>query len=344
MKLNRGKQIVPLKAVIYGSEGIGKSTLASQLPNPLFLDVEGGTNQLDVLRVDENFKEWKQVEQAIEELDVELTQNPNLCKTLVIDTIDVAESLLAEQVVKNEKNPNCTTIGDIPYGNGQLKLRNQVDKFLKSLDNLREKHGIHIVLLGHSHIRRQEKPDEQGVFDRYELKLTAKVAERIKEWSDLLLFINYKTDIIKSSNKMEKNKLVGGKRVIYTTHTTAWDAKNRFGLPDELPLEIKSIEKLFNNNSVQPTEAKAEVKEEILDDPDFTEIPAEIPEELKHLMEKDNISEKQILKALIDIGQITKFNDMAGRETKLIDLDPEFIKNSLITPWDNFLNYLKKNQ
>lgn len=351
MKLNRGKQTVPLKAVIYGSEGIGKSTLASQLPDPLFIDVEGGTNQLDVLRVDENFKEWIQVEEALTEIDQELTQNPDLCKTLVVDTIDVAETLLAQEVVKDEKNPKIITIGDIPYGNGQLRLKNRIDKFLKSLDELREKHGIHIILLGHSHLKRQEKPDEQGAFDRYELKLASKVAERIKEWSDLLLFINYKTDIIKSGNKMEKNKLVGGKRVIYTTHTTAWDAKNRFGLDDELPLDIGSIINLFTVSSnpiktqkVEKQTTKVETKEETLDDPDFKEIPLEVPVELKRLMERDSVTEDQIIDALISIGQITEFNDTANRKTKLIDLRPDFIENSLVKPWDNFLNYLKNNQ
>ncbi len=37
-----GIQTAPVKTVLYGPEGIGKSTFASHFPNPVFIDTEGG--------------------------------------------------------------------------------------------------------------------------------------------------------------------------------------------------------------------------------------------------------------------------------------------------------------
>lgn len=364
MKISKGRQRVPIKVVVYGPEGIGKTTLASQMPDPLFLDIENGTKQLDVTRIDQDFKAWNQVTAVLNELDEALTQDRNFCRTLVIDTIDVAETLLSERIVEEAHSEKIQSLSDFAYGTGQVKLRERMNEFLKKLDSLREKHGIHIVLLGHSHLQRCEKPDETGSYDRFELKLTHKVASRVKEWCDVMLFLNYKTQVITPSNKMEKNKLVGGQRVIYTTHHTAWDAKNRFNLPEELPLEYKAIEEIFtlNDFSIQVTDehdpvfaepsvtlkndGTVEVHDEngnILGDPDFTEIEPEVPKELSRLMEKDNVSEEQILKALVSIRKIEEFNEAENRRTRLYDLKPEFIEKNLIQPWEGFIKFLKKN-
>lgn len=358
MKLSKGRELVPIKIVIYGSEGIGKTTLASQFPKPLFLDIENGSKQLDVIRVDQNFKEWNQVEQTLNELDQALTKDKNFCKTLVIDTIDVAEILLSEQIIKDTNNKRITSMSDFPWGGGQIKLREKMNEFLKKLDNIKEKHNIHIALLAHSHIKKFEKPDETGSFDRYELKLSTKVAERIKEWCDVLLFINYKTQIISSQNKMEKNKLIGGERVIYTTHHNAWDAKNRFSLPEELPLKYESIEEIFklSDDSIHVVDEKDPVFDEPsitsktdgtvetngdLNDLDFTEIEFSVTDHLYELMQQDNVTEDQIIDALIQINKIP--NEKDGRRPRISDLNDEFIQKNLIDTWDGFISFLHSN-
>ena len=355
MNISKGRELVPIKIVVYGSEGIGKTTLASHFPKPLFLDIENGTKQLDVIRVDQNFKEWKQIENTLKEVDQALTNDKNFCKTLVIDTIDVAEILLSEQIVKDANNKKITSISDFPWGGGQTKLRERMNEFLKELDNLREKHNIHIALLAHSHIKKFEKPDKTGSFDRYELKLTTKVAERIKEWCDVLLFVNYKTEIISSQNKMEKNKLIGGQRVMYTTHHNAWDAKNRFSLPEEIPLDYKSIEEIFklSDDSIYVVDEKDPVFDEpsityktdgsveINGDPDFTEIEFSVLDHLKELMQQNNVTEDQVIDALIQIEKIP--NEKDGRKPKISDLNEDFIQKILIDTWDSFINFLHKN-
>ena len=103
--------------------------------------------------------------------------------------------------------------------------------------------GMNVVLTAHAVQKKFELPDQVGSFDRYVLKLEKRDAALIKEWCDMLLFANYKTTVVASGSGSKK--ATGGQRVMYTTHMPAWDAKNRLGLPDELPFEYRSIEDKF---------------------------------------------------------------------------------------------------
>lgn len=49
--ITAGVQDTPVKTVLYGPEGIGKSTFASHFPDPVFIDTEGGTKRLNVKRL-----------------------------------------------------------------------------------------------------------------------------------------------------------------------------------------------------------------------------------------------------------------------------------------------------
>jgi hypothetical protein len=99
-----------------------------------------------------------------------------------------------------------------------------------------------------------------GSYDRYTLKLNEKnIAPLIKEWVDMLLFVNYKTDIVTAADGKTKKGRGGQKRVMYANHNACWDAKNRFGLPDEMPFEYDQISHLFGE--MKPVEA-TEIPEE----------------------------------------------------------------------------------
>lgn len=344
MKIEQGKKQSAVKGVIYGPEGIGKSTLASQFPDPLFLDLEQGTKQLDVKRVDfinmkDRYNEeittpinsWDALLEAIQQIILE----PDICKTLVIDTADMAEVFCLEYTLKEHKLKKLSD----DYGAGYVYLEENFRSMLKLLTNLTEICGINVILLAHSKIVKFELPDEFGAYDRYELKLEKKDAMTLKEWADFVLFLNYKINVIQADGKMGKSfKGTGGNRVIYTNHTPTWDAKNRFGLPEEIPLKIESLKDVFNQiETVKPVETK-QSQEETLDDPDFIEIEPDIPVDLQTLMSKDNISEDQIIDALIQIKQIPEKKD--DRRPRINDLSMEFIQNNLINSWNGLLNFL----
>ncbi|MFA6647873.1 MAG: ATP-binding protein [Candidatus Izemoplasmatales bacterium] len=220
--------------MIYGPEGIGKSTFASKFPDPLFIDTEGGTSNLDVRRIKCN-KSWDELLLIVKEV----IKNPTICKTLVLDTADWSETLCINAVTEKHRKNN---IEDFGYGKGYVYLLDEYTKLLTLFDQVIEA-GINVVITAHAKPRKFELPEEQGAFDRYEMKLTKQVAPVIKEWSDALFFTNYKIYVV--TTESNRRKAQGGKRVLYTTHNPTYDAKNRFDLPEELELDFKSIAHLF---------------------------------------------------------------------------------------------------
>ena len=188
------------KIVLYGPEGIGKSSFAAQFPNPLFIDTEGSTRQMNVRRLPRPTS-WTMLIQMIEEV----AKNPDVCKTLVIDTIDWAERLCNEHVCQQAQKKS---IEDFGYGRGYVFVKEEFGRMLNLLSDVVEK-GINVVLTAHCILRKFERPDESGAYDRWELKLGNKTGSQIsalvKEWSDLLLFANYKETIIESGDTKRKS-------------------------------------------------------------------------------------------------------------------------------------------
>lgn len=249
IKIERGpKANKPVKAVIYGPEGIGKSTFAAQFPAPLFIDTEGSTDLMDVMR----FPRPEVWEQLLAEVEA-VIQNPTCCKTLVIDTGDWAERLCETYVCKKGGKEG---IEDFGYGKGYTCVKEEFGRVLDKLSKANEA-GINIVVTAHCIIRKFERPDEMGAYDRYELKLGNKAGNQcaalLKEWADCVLFANYK-EIVTEVNG--KNKVQGGRRVMYTNHAPTWDAKNRFGLKEELPFEYEQISQYIPNQNTAETSQK----------------------------------------------------------------------------------------
>ena len=302
MKITKGKRARAQKVVIYGTEGIGKSSLASQFPEPLFIDTEGSTDNMDVARLDKPTS-WIMLNNQI----AFIKANPTVCKTLVIDTIDWAESLCVDNLCAMHGKKG---IEDFGYGNGYVYAKEEMGRFLNKLQDLIEI-GINVVLTAHAQIRKFELPDEMGSYDKYELKLGKKTSSQtaplVKEWADLLLFCNYKTYLI-SQEKSTKKKAQGNQRVMYTEHNPAWDAKNRHGLPSELPLDYNSIAHIFK------TEEKEEVKKTVQ-----TEFKDEKKEQLQFEQPKYN---GDLEAPKIEKTQEEKIKDNFGDIVKEIENTP----------------------
>ena len=278
---------------IYAGEGVGKTTLAAHFPDPLFIDTEGGTAHMDVRRIDRP-QTWEELISIIEEV----SRSPGICKTLVLDTADWAEWLCVDKVCRDYRVKSIEGVG---YGKGYTYLAEEFKKLLSAMDKVIEA-GIHVVITAHAKMRKFEQPDEMGAYDRWEMKLTKQVAPIIKEWTDLLLFLNYKTFVIHSSNEMEKNKVQGGKRVMYTTHHPCWDAKNRYGLPEVMDLDYQNIAHLF-----APAKGLLDI--------------------VRELMERDGVTEEEVRKVVADKGHYREDEPMETYSDK-------FLKGWLIKYWD----------
>ena len=232
LNIHTGKAGGALKVVVYGPEGIGKSTLAAHFPRPVFIDTEGSTRHMDVSRTDKP-SSWTMLMEQVQYI----RSDPGVCSTLVIDTADWAEQLCIASICADKK---LSGIEDMGYGKGYVYLAEEFGRLLNLLEEIVGR-GVHVVLTAHAMMRKFEQPDEMGAYDRWELKLQKKTSALVKEWSDLLLFANYKTMSVATDEKGKKFKAQGGRRVIYTSHHPCWDAKNRLGLPEELPLDFSAL-------------------------------------------------------------------------------------------------------
>ena len=352
-----GIQSKALRVCLYGSEGIGKTTLAAEFPSPIFIDIEDGSNQLPVARMPRPTS-WAMLLDEIKAVrDGEIPG----CSTLVIDTADAAESLCidavcAERTIKGIESPG--------YGRGYTYL---AEKFGKLLDLLGEvvDTGRNVVVVSHAMCRKFERPDEEGAYDRYELKLSRKVAPMVKEWCDMLLFLDYKTIVETQSTKdgtVTKAKAKGGRRIIHTTHHPCWDAKNRFGLKDPLPLEYVSIAEcipamseqqrtIYHEPVTEPVQPRktskvaskveapdvpADVDENVMMDNDFNTTASSDPrdaypdhcKQLVDLMKLSDISDEELRRAVGIKGYFPQ-------ECAVSDYPADFVV-WLVGVWDTF--------
>lgn len=244
-----------LKVVIYGQEGVGKSTLAASFPGAVFIDCEGSTSRMNVRRLPKPTS-WQMF---TDEFEYILTNaQAKGYQTVIVDTFDWAERLALDALCTEHK---VSGIEGMNYGKGWEYEKEMIGRFLDRTDRLISA-GINVVLLCHAISRKTTLPEETEEFDHWELKLgnktTNKIAPLLKEWSDMTLFLAFRTNIIATDDKGKKHKATSCERVMYTTKTAWWDAKNRFGMPDRLPLTWESIAPVFTPSAAQsaPTPIK----------------------------------------------------------------------------------------
>lgn len=373
LQISRGIVFKAQKVVVYGPEGIGKSTFASKFPEPVFIDTEGSTNLMDVARFPRP-SSWTMLLSMIKQV----ATTPDCCKTLVIDTIDWAEQLCVAHICSAYDKKG---IEDFGYGKGYIFVKEEFGRFLNLLSDVVEV-GINVLLTAHSTIRKFELPNECGSFDRYELKLGNKTGSQtsalVKEWADMVLFANYKQFVVEVD---KKKKAQGGTRVMYTQHHPCWDAKNRHDLQPELPFEYERIAYCIPNHAdanankapdkapEPPVQTESHRQDPVvetvqamtdsarsagLDVPDMpktepvkpslaatpkaqskaTHAVREISKPLADLMEANNVT-------IEEIQDVVALKGYYPKNTPLSNYDPGFIDGVLVGAWDQVFAMIK---
>lgn len=341
-------QIEPMKILIYGVEGIGKTTFASKFPDPIFIDTEGSTGFINARKLP-NPTSWTMLLDELEDIKSEPRG-----KTLIIDTLDWAERLAKKYLMDKNK---WAAIDSTNYGSRYVALSDEIGKLLNKLTEIKDV-GINVVLTAHAETKKHELPDEMGQYDKYTLKLEKRDAALAKEWADMILFFNYKTTIITDS-KSNSKKATGGQRVMYTTHKPAWNAKNRLGLADELPIDFEAIREPFErktgmgttqikSESTQKTQTQQQMPlpeeppvietepepVEAQAAPAFNEeIPSSIPQSLADLMTVNHVTSDEIM-------QVIYVGGFMPQGTPLENV-PEELWGHLASNWDKVLNMLE---
>ncbi len=318
LNISSGRVARPQKLVLYGVEGIGKTSLAAQTPDPLFIDTEGGTAHLDVRRLQKP-QSWSELIALISEV----AATPEVCKTLVIDTADWAEQMAIDHICQKYKQPGLESFG---YGKGYTFLSEEFSRMLAACDDVILS-GKNVVITAHARQRRVELPDETGGFDVWGLKLSKQCAPLLKEWPDALLFINYKTYVVATDTNSHKAQ--GGKRVIYTSHSPVWDAKNRHDLPEEMDLCYASIAPIFGSVMETPKTApqrQLQAQPETPAQQAMEPVKPETLEILNQWMEKAGIEAQEIQTLVAQKGHFPL-------ETPIAEYPEKFVHGWLMHNW-----------
>ena len=232
--IKKGPSTRPPKIMLIGQEGVGKSTAGAQMPNPVFLCGESGL-------VGPQFADtpsftptsWAESLAFCEEL----ASNPSGYKTLVIDTLDWIEPMLYTHVVQAAKKNEIKHIEDFGYGKGYVIAQQEARKMLAVLDKVNAA-GLAVLILSHSQLKTVKNPEGDD-YDHFESKVNTKVAGIFKEWCDAVLFARFEIYVRKDGMKVKAQG--GTERIVQTTHSAAWDAKNRYGLPEVMDLDMSEI-------------------------------------------------------------------------------------------------------
>ena len=247
-QVKKGVLDAPMKILIYGGEGVGKSTFASQTPSPIWLGADGGTAHLDVARMPEP-KTWEDVIASIRELATEKHDY----KTLVVDPVNWLEQLCWDFIVKrdedsffqgtNSAGKKIRSIEDYGYFKGQKTIaQREWVNFTHELTALVAAKQMHVVLVAHATVRKQKDPSGED-YERYSLAMFEDAAAHLRQWADYVLFARMRTMTTKQgAGAFAKFKAKSdGQREIRTTLNASFDAKSRPQLPDPLPLDYKSF-------------------------------------------------------------------------------------------------------
>lgn len=244
--IRRGRDIRPPRVFLFGVEGIGKTTFAAGAPSPVFLFTEDGAGALDVAR----FPLIETVDQVREALTT-LYNEPHDFATLVLDSVDWLEQIIVREVESKHDAK------ELAYGKSAVKQAELWSELLGGFNALRADRGMVTILIGHAMIKRFDSPETEP-YDRYQPKLQERSSAMLREWCDAVLFANYRTVVKKTDvgfNKEVARGITTGERLIFTAEKPAYLAKNRYSLPDALPLSWDALATAIDSQPVAELKA-----------------------------------------------------------------------------------------
>lgn len=233
--VKHGGSVKPPRILTYGVHGIGKSTLGACAPKPIFIQTEDGLGTLDAPTFGV-MRSYEEVMQAIGALYME----PHEFKTVVLDSLDWLEPMVWAQTAKDNGWKDIEAAG---YGKGYLAALDTWRALLDGMNALRDEKDMGVLMIAHSEIKRFDSPETEP-YDRYLIKLHAKASALVQEHVDAVLFANYRISTVKTDTGFGK-KVVrgvgGGDRLLFTSERPAYLAKNRYRMPEYVPLTWDAV-------------------------------------------------------------------------------------------------------
>ncbi|NBW13439.1 MAG: ATP-binding protein [Caulobacteraceae bacterium] len=225
--IRKNEAISSPRILCYGVPGIGKSTFGASAPNPIFICTEDGLGSLKV----DSFPLAQTSDDVLAAI-ASLYSSKHEFRTVVIDSVDWLEAMIAKEI---ETKYDAK---DLAYGRAAVYAVGRMREILDGLNALRNDKGMIVILIAHCQIRRFDSPEVEP-YDRYMPKLQDKANAVVREWADAVLFCNYKTVVKKDDvgfNQTNNRGISTGERLLFTSEKPAYMAKNRYSMPESIPL------------------------------------------------------------------------------------------------------------
>jgi hypothetical protein len=233
--LIKGPQARPPRIVIYGGHGIGKSTLASKFPNPIFISTEDGLTSIDTT----SFPKADNLSEVVDAIK-KLMKEPHDFKTVVLDSVDwLVEPLITEHI------EGSFEAKDLAYGKGNMLIAEEFRKILQGFDVLIKKRNMNVVIIAHAAVVRYENPMTEP-YDQFRPKLPNRCNALLQEWADVMAYAAFKVIVKKTDagfNNTVNRGVTTGDRLLHLIEAPAYIAKNRYSTPDTVPMTFEDLSK-----------------------------------------------------------------------------------------------------
>lgn len=250
--IRSGKLDTAKRILLYGVEGVGKSTFAARAPKPIFIGADAGTENLAIDRLPEP-QRWSDVFEGVQLLQNEKHE----FETLVVDPVNFLEPLCWQHLCEKHK---WDSIEDPGFGKGYDEAFGEWRKLVAELERLWSSRRMNIILLGHTRVKLFKNPEGED-FERYTLPMHEKAAGLLRQWCSFVLFAKHNFAAKKDEKTKRVRGVTDGTRVLHTTWHVAYDAKNRSDLPPELPLSWDGFIEAVNASK----EREATLRQQIAD-------------------------------------------------------------------------------
>lgn len=221
-----GTRAAPPRILVYGIEGIGKSTFASRFPKPVFIRAEDGLDNIYC----KSFPVARKFESVVGALDA-LIREKHDYSTVVIDSLDWLEALIWEMLCEREGVESIEQVGG-GYAKGYVQALTHWRRVVEKLQTLRLDKGCSIVLTAHAKIEFHDDPETK--FQRFAPQLHRKAYSLLAQWVDVVFFATRSIGAARGEGG-------GGDRVLRSLGTSQFAAKRRYGIADELPMDADVV-------------------------------------------------------------------------------------------------------
>lgn len=238
--ISHGKRMTPLKGIVYGDNGVGKTTLFSSSLKPIIVDMEGNCSHISspccrITKYDDFMA-----------LITSLLANEHEYKTLVIDSLDSLQTFILERMSQQH------TTQELSYGKSNAILAKHIKEIVGVLEALQNKKNMNVLFTAHWKVKTANNPMVDQ-YDRYDMRINEEMRTGFCNWVQFI-FLALK-EVVFDENKdavFGKKKVKGmERRVLYTAGDPTYYGKNVFNFPPKMMMDwteiTKNVKKFYDN-------------------------------------------------------------------------------------------------